>query len=399
VPAPFDFAQLAGVGAGATVESRGATIPLVQRKLETRPDWQIALSITVALRAFYSTVAAALSFALHPNPALIHSNAFTGNLPAGAGLHYAFLGIWERFDTLWYLHIAQQGYDLPASVVFYPLYPALIRILSPLIGSIASALLISTVAAFFLFWGMLRLVRDESGTPPFRALALVAVWPASFFFFAGYTESLATALVVWCIMFGRDERWGLASACAIAAGLTRSMGTLLIIPLVILAWNGRRASRWLVLLAPSGTLGYWAWLHWTGHLSVANAYRTFWNTEVAAPWTTLWHAVVELGRRPDALLVISLAFLMVFFFAGVLARQRIEERCFAAAVIAHILLRMCVPPLLGTPRYLLPTYPAYLAMGRWTEGLNCRNFVFLCAVLFAFNLAWMVAFLNWSLVL
>jgi hypothetical protein len=98
-------------------------------------------------------------------------------------------------------------------------------------------------------------------------------------------------------------------------------------------------------------------------------------------------------------MVISLVFLLVFFVAGVLARQRNEDRCFSAAVIAHILLRMCVPPLLGTPRYLLPVYPAYLATGQWAEELKHWSFVFLCAALFAFNLMWMVAFLNWSLVL
>jgi len=38
--------------------------------------------------------------------------------------------IWERFDTLWYLRIAQHGYDRPMAVIFYPLYPAAIRIVS-----------------------------------------------------------------------------------------------------------------------------------------------------------------------------------------------------------------------------------------------------------------------------
>ena len=368
-------------------------------KLESRSDWQIALAITAGLRVFYSALAAALSLVLHPDPALVHSNAFTGNLPVSGGLHYALLGIWGRFDTLWYLRIAQHGYDLPASVVFYPLYPALIRLLGPLAGPIAGALVISTVAAFFAFWGMLRLARDASDTASLRSVTLMAVWPASFFLFAGYTESLAIALIVWCILFAREERWGLAVACAITAGLTRSVGTLLAVPLVVMAWNGKRTSRWLALLAPFGTLGYWGWLRCTGRLDIASAYRIYWSTEVVAPWTTLWHALVELGWHADALLAISFIFLGLFFVAGVVARGRIEDRCLSATVIAHILLRMCVPPLLGTPRYLLPIYPAYLAMGNWVQQMKRSRFVFLCAALFAFNLAWMVAFLRWSLVL
>ena len=87
-------------------------------KLASGPDWKIALALTAALRVFYSAMAAAFLPFLHPDPALIHSNALTENLPAPHGLYYALLGIWERFDTLWYLRIANHGYDLPAASGF-----------------------------------------------------------------------------------------------------------------------------------------------------------------------------------------------------------------------------------------------------------------------------------------
>ncbi len=365
-------------------------------------DWQIAFAITVALRAVYTGVAAVAAVVLHPDMRLVQSNAFTGNLPAPGGWHYALLGIWERFDTPWYLRIAERGYDLPAAVVFYPLYPWLIRGLSGLAGPMAAALLISTTAAFFYFWGLLRLARSEFlNAQPLRTVMLAAAWPASFFFFAGYTEALAVALIVWCVGWARDERWALAAACAFAAGLTRSAGTLAIVPLAIMAWRAPRRARWPVAVAPLGTLGYWFWLHQTGRLSVAAAYRTYWNTEVASPWTTLWRAIRSLAERFEPLVAISLAALIFFFVAGVAARRRmrIENRCFSAAVIVHLLLRLSWPPLLGAPRYLLPVYPAYLTMGKWVEKMEPRRFGFLCAALFAFNLAWMWAFLSWSLAL
>jgi hypothetical protein len=376
------------------------------RKLEPRADWHIALAITTALRVVYTGVAAAAAVFLHPDARSIHSNVLTGNLPAPGGWHYALLGIWQRFDTLWYLRIAEHGYDLPAGVVFYPLYPWLIRSLSGLTGPLAAALLISTVAAFFYFWGLLRLVENHvrsefPNAQPLRTVMLAAVWPASFFFFAGYTEALAVALIVWCIGWARDQRWALAAACAFAAGLTRSVGTLVIVPLAIMAWRAPRRARWPIVIAPLGTLGYWFWLQQTGRVSAAAAYRTYWDTEVASPWTTLWLAIRSLVERFDSLVMISLIALIFFFVAGVAAqrRMRIEDRCFSAAVILHLLLRLCWPPLLGAPRYLLPVYPAYLTMGKWAEKMQRTRFVFLCATLFAFNLIWMLAFLNWSLVL
>ncbi len=230
---------------------------------------------------------------------------------------------------------------------------------------------------------------------------LAAAWPASFFFFAGYAEALTVALIVWSVAWARDERWLLAALCAFAAGLTRSAGTLAVVPLAIMAWRTRRAARWSVAIAPLGTLGYWFWLRQTGRLGVVAAYRTCWNIEVASPWTTLWRAMRSLAERFDPLVAVSLLALIFFFAAGVATRRRMrtEDRCFSAAVIAHLLLRMCWPPLLGAPRYLLPVYPAYLTMGKWTEKMERTRFAFLCGALFAFNLAWMWAFLKWSLVL
>jgi hypothetical protein len=372
----------------------------MKRALDTMPDWQVALAITAALRLIYTAIAAVAALVLQPDPRLIHSNAFSASLPAPGGWHYALLGIWERFDTLWYIHIAEHGYDLPAGVVYYPLYPWAIRSFSTFFSPIAAALTISTMATFFYFWGVLRLARTESrSVPPLRTVILSAVWPASFFFFAGYTEGLAIALIVWSVGCAREERWVLAAACGVTAGLTRSAGTLVVVPLAIMAWRSRRPTRWLAAVAPLGTFGYWFWLHQTGRLSVAAAYRTYWDTEVAGPWTTLGRAIHSLVTHPDSLVGISLVALAVFFLAGVVARRRLADRCFSAAVILHLLLRVCSPPLLGAPRYLLPAYPAFLTMGRWAERMKQARFAFLCTALFAFNLAWMWAFLKWSLVL
>jgi len=166
-----------------------------------------------------------------------------------------------------------------------------------------------------------------------------------------------------------------------------------------MAWRAPRRARWPVAIAPLGTLAYWFWLHQTGRLSVAAAYRTYWNTEVAAPWTTLWLAIRSLAEHFDALVIINLVALIFFLVVGVAERRRIEDRCFSAAVIVHLLLRQCWPPLLGAPRYLLPVYPAYVTMGEWVEKMKRTRFVLLCGTLFAFNLIWMLAFLNWSLVL
>ena len=374
-------------------------------KLKSRPDWQIALGMTGALRIFYSAVAAAFLPFLHPDPVLIHSNELTENLPSPYGLHYALLGIWERFDTLWYLRIAKSGYDLPMAVIFYPLYPAAIRLVSELIAPIAAALLVSTVAAFFSFWGLLRLASESSEVGKFRTLLLFCVWPASFVLLAGYADSLTIALGVWAVVFGRQARWDAAAVCGLLAGAARPSGVLVLIPLAIMALRSRQARSLVVALTPLGMLSYWGWLRWSGRTSVVDAYRLYQGMTMVPPWTGLADALRLIVTKHDALLAIKLG--LVVLVATVSLRPpraeartqlRIEDRAFALALILQMLM-YTGRPLLGAARYMLMVYPAFLFWGACAEHWSGKKFGFYVAALGFLNLAWMWAFLSWSLVL
>jgi hypothetical protein len=368
------------------------------RKLTSRPDWQITLAITATLRVFYSAMAAAFLPFLHLDPALIRSNALTENLPSPHGLQYALLGIWERFDTLWYLRIAEHGYDRPMAVIFYPLYPAAIRLVSEFLPAMAAALLVSTAATFFFFWGLLRLAAELSEVGRLRMLLLVCVWPTSFVLFVGYADSLTLALVVWAIVFGREARWEAATACGLFAGSARPSGVLVFIPLAVMALRSRQVRSLVVALTPLGLLSYWGWLRWSGRISVVEAYRLYQGMAMVPPWRGLWEALRLIVTEHDTLLAIKLG-LVIMVAAISLGRQvRIEDKAFALAVILQMLM-YTGRPLLGATRYLLLVYPAFLVWGVYAERWNGKQFAFCLSALAFLNLTWMWAFLNWSLVL
>ena len=369
------------------------------RTLESWPDWKIALTLTVWLRAFYSGMAAALSFFLHPDPAVIHSNALTDNLPASGSWHYAVLGIWERFDTLWYLRIAQHGYDLTRAVIFYPLYPAAIRLVSSVMPMTVAALLVSTVGAFFFFWGLLRLGREGlSDMGRLRMLLLLCVWPTSFVLFAGYAESLTLALIVWAVVFARGGRWWPATFCGVLAGLSRPSGVLVAIPLTLLALRSRRLSSWVVLFTPMGLLGYWGWLRWSGRPSVVEAYRIYQGATVAPPWASIREALRLIVTEHDGLLAIKLGLVVLVATLSLRREVRLEDKLFALAVILQMLM-YTGRPLLGAARYLLPAYPAFVVLGRYAaRRWSWKQFGFYLAAFGFLNVMWMWAFLNWSLV-
>jgi hypothetical protein len=362
------------------------------------------MGMTAALRLFYTALVATFVPFLHPDPALIQSNELTEHLPAPHGLHYALLGVWERFDTLWFLHIAKQGYDRPMAVIFYPLYPMSIRLISELIPAMAAALLISTVAAFFFFWGLLQLARGLSGVEKLRMLLLVSVWPTSFVLFGGYAESLTLALVVWAVVFGREAQWEVATLCGLLAGTARPSGVLVCIPLAIMALRSRQVRSIVVALTPLGWLGYWGWLRWSGRIAVVDAYRLYQGMTIAPPWTSLAETLRLIVTEHDALLAIKLC-LAIEVAVISLCRQsptqsklQIEDKVFALAVILQMLM-YTGRPLLGAARYLLMVYPAFLAWAAYTAHWEGKRLGFYLSALGVLNLAWLWAFLNWSLVL
>ena len=369
------------------------------RQPDPWPDWKLALATVLVLRVFYSVVAAVSSFILHPSPDLIRSNALTENLPPTGTWHYALVGVWERFDTLWYLHIAQYGYDRPMAVIFYPLYPATIRMASWILPPTIAALLISTVASIFFFCGLLRLAgTDLSAKSRVLLLALICAWPASFMLFAGYAEALTGALIVWAVVFARDNRWWPAAACGFLAGVARPSGVLVAIPLLMLAWKNRRPASLLALLTPLGTLAYWGWLRWSGRPSVVDAYRIYQGMPWAPPWQGLW-LILRLAVHGDALLAMKFALAVLAAIFAFRRPARFEDKLFAAAVFSQMFM-YSNRPAIGATRYILVIYPAFLGMAAFAgRRLKAWQFSFYVAALGFLNLMFMVAFLKWSLVL
>ncbi len=272
---------------------------------------QMALGLTVLLRVLYSGVGAIVASRLKLDPAVIESNRLTNDLTEpGAGWRYQFLGIWERFDTLWYLQIAQRGYEQPEAVVFYPLYPVLIRLASMATGHpLAAALEVTSCATFFLFWGLLNLLGfDEKPSSVRRALILYSVCPGSFIFFAGYADSLVAALTVWSIYFARRSEWSAAGVLGFCAGLTKAVKTLVVVPLLWLAFRRPGAMpRWVAAgVAALAQPCYCLYLSWFSLPLPSKAYQVYWQTEIVFPWRTLIESVQSVFREPNVLMCMNL---------------------------------------------------------------------------------------------
>jgi mannosyltransferase PIG-V len=161
------------------------------------------------------------------------------------------ISIWSRWDSVWYLEIANLGYTVPGSEVFFPLYPMVSRVLGELANvalPLPDAVFLASLAiALACFAGGLYLLHRLTELESDREVAtltvgLVAFFPMALFFGAIYTEGPFLLLSVAAFWFARNDRWAAAGIAGGLAAATRSTGLLLLVPLGLIYLLGPRGT-------------------------------------------------------------------------------------------------------------------------------------------------------------
>lgn len=307
-----------------------------------------------------------------------------------------------RWDAVWYLTIANDGYagaDSPRHA-FFPLYPLLTRGLGELGGGGAGAVLIAaygvSLAAFFAALVLLyRLAAFELGRRiAWPTLLLLCVFPASLFFGAPYSESLFLLCSVGAFYAARTGNWAWAGVAAGGASATRSAGILLLLPLVLLYFqqHGRRVRPdvlWLAL-APAGLVAYAVYLGvaYGDPLSFSHV-QEFWNRDFAGPLVGAWDgagAAVDgvrqllSGSRDVAYFEqsagdpfrvaaqnIALFGFLCFALVGAVGVLRRLPFAYGLYVVTALMLPLSYPvaaqPLMSLPRFVAVLFPIFMWLG------------------------------------
>jgi hypothetical protein len=156
------------------------------------------------------------------------------------------INVLARWDTFFYYTIATDGYRwdpaifLHYNVVFFPLYPVLMRWGGIALGGhpLLAGLVISLAAFAGAMALLYRLARLELGEDyGWRVILLIATFPYALYFSAVYTESLFLFLSGAAFYAMRRRYLGWTALAGLAAGLTRPNGFWLAIPLALLAFS------------------------------------------------------------------------------------------------------------------------------------------------------------------
>lgn len=318
-------------------------------------------------------------------------------------------GVLSRWDAVWYLLLAQNGYDNPrglpspdgpdqwgASIGFMPAYPALVRVLSGFTTShgvfVVMAYLVSLVAygvALYLLYRLteLELEREDA----VWVLVLLAVFPGAVFFGIPYTESLFLALSVGSFWAARTGKWPLACVLAAAGALTRPTGILLVVPLAVFYLYGpsgreprrpiRADAAWLMLV-PAALLSFVAYSWYlTGDVLAYSHTSELFKRSFTDPFSAFWKAttaavdgfgVIFLGNAggpdplPDAIIDFTRYIGMLGATWLTVAVWRRLGRAYGAYCAVSLVVILCTGtdehPLLNALRYLAVLFPLFMVL-------------------------------------
>jgi len=301
--------------------------------------------------------------------------------------------VWLYWDAAHYTGIAQQGYTGLPEAAFYPLFPLLERAVSLVTGGdvVLAGVIVANVSCLTAFALLRVLAEREAGRSiARRTLILVAAFPTSFFFAMAYSESLFLLLSVGVFLALHERRWLLAGGIAALAALTRPVGVLLLLPLLIEIARGMRVTpvgaRWAMLARGVGALslpvvGFVAFniyvgLHFGAHASTYDAEGGGWGRQFSWPWDGFARATTAaLGdgafiERLHASL--DIGFTALLCALSILAIRKLPAR-YAVYVCATSALVLLTPihkydwaALASNSRFMLVMFPLFWLLARWS---------------------------------
>jgi len=142
---------------------------------------------------------------------------------------------WLRWDASYYISIAENGYtfspEIHSTAAFFPMYPALIKLVSGVTGNADSAAFLVSNLALLGTLMMVQLLAEHEGFSAggrVRAMLYVLLYPMGLFLSAAYSESVFLLLTLACAYFARTRQWTGAIVLGMIATLTRTTGVLMV---------------------------------------------------------------------------------------------------------------------------------------------------------------------------
>jgi len=300
-----------------------------------------------------------------------------------------------NFDGVHYVEIAQHGYI--NNMRFMPLYPLLIHITNIVLPFISTQWIGFLLSLFFFIISLIYLNKlfrlDYSKKQAQEALLFLIIFPTSFFFWSVYSESLFLLLTVMSFYHARKGKWTYAGLFGFLSSLTRIVGFLTVIPLLIEYFSSHKTKKVCnfipILFIPFGTLLYaiYNYIRWGNPLLFIQAHSQLSNgrssTALILFPQTLYRYFKILTTVSVSLWEWKIALLeLVFFCIGALGIYILWKQKVRLSYLVYTALSLLVPTCSGTftglPRYIIVLFPLFILF----SGIRSRTILvclFVCS--------------------
>lgn len=315
-----------------------------------------------------------------------------------------FVAPWYRWDTARYLEIADFGYDFNLiNTVWPPLYPFLIKIFSFLIHpSTLAAILISNL--FFvvgIFLTYLFTKEHFSEDTAKNTIFFMSIFPTSFYFLAGYSESIFLTLSVGVFLFIRKKKWLWAGLLSALAALTRVQGIILVVPIIIELIKDYFKDKNLKLFVINSfscvyapfAYGLYSFYVFFG-LRVDwpwNMLATHWGQHFGLPWEGFYYTFLSiLGKNihidytPNLVKIVNILLSLFAIYILIAIRKKIP---LSLSIYSWIMLILAIGKidynntLISTARYLLTIFPIFIGMAMILKNRLIKTIYFSVSIL------------------
>lgn len=312
----------------------------------------------------------------------------------------------NHWNTTYFLDIATNGYTAPENSYFFPLYPTLIRLFTPIFHHdplLAGLFLSNTIflIAVIVVYRLVEMEFDEETAR--RAVLYTAIFPGAIFFFVAYSDALLFLCIVLSLYALRRRHWWLAGLFGAIATLTDIRGIFLFLVFLYefmrVVWpvvRGNKFSRGLLiknvgvlasLLIPLALILYaYALKRVFGDALAFLHAQSYWGVGFKLPWVGLVLTLHDLLHLPRLLFVIPhdlidiialvlFVVLLVLCFTGP-ERLRRDQWVFALSGILLLLYALITParapsaglpydPLASMERYVLCIVVGFMLLARY----------------------------------
>lgn len=303
-----------------------------------------------------------------------------------------------KWDSFWYLDIAENGYSFKgveklSNIVFFPLYPFLIKIFSFITAGnlILSGWILSSLFLLLALFYLFKLVKEfHPEINPYLPIFILLIFPTAFFFNAVYTESLFLFLSLVTFYYGFKKKFLLAGIFGMFAALTRVTGILLFIPLI---WEYLKDHNFNLIylfktkvlpifLIPVGTLIFLLFHYFRfGDFLLFFKVQSWWGRSfnLNKDHFVFLENPAIVNFCLDVFLIIFVLFVTYFVFRKI-------RTSYGLYMLATVAIALSTGTFMSIGRYILVLFPIYILIASIKNEYLQKTWIFLSILLLSMNI-------------